>query len=172
MNSGTVMALGIMAGVMIAAWFLSRKARKRDCEYDEMQLKIRAKGYQIGFYTVLFLMLVLVLLSELNWFTFCTPGFAAFAALIISVTVFAVYCILHDAFIGLRSNPKQYIILFSLVILAQALGALRYWTAGELLENGRLTFGSGASSVMVVCFLTILITLIVKIRRDGKEAEE
>lgn len=172
MSTGTVMALGIMAGVMIAAWFLSRKARKRDCEYDEMQLKIRAKGYQIGFHTALCLIMVLILLSELDWFTFFTPGFAAFAALIISVTIFAVYCILHDAFVGLRSNPRQYVILFSIVILAQALGALRYWTAGELLENGRLTFGSGASTVMVVCFLAILITLIVKMRQDGKEAEE
>ena len=137
-----------------------------------MQLKIRAKGYRIGFHTALFLMLVLILLSELDWFTFFTPGFAAFAALIISVTVFAVYCILHDAFVGLRSNPRQYIILFSVVILAQALGALRYWMAGELLENGRLTFGSGASPVMVVCFLAILIILIVKTVRNRKEAEE
>ena len=46
MNTGTFMVLGIMVGVMIAALFLSRKAQKKECEYDEMQLKIRAKGYQ------------------------------------------------------------------------------------------------------------------------------
>ena len=64
MNTGTFMVLGIMVGVMIAALFLSRKAQKKECEYDEMQLKIRAKGYQIGFYTALFLMIVLILLCE------------------------------------------------------------------------------------------------------------
>ena len=56
MTRGTVLALGIMVGVMVAAWFLSRKAMQKNCEYDEMQLKIRAKGYQIGFYTALFLL--------------------------------------------------------------------------------------------------------------------
>ena len=172
MSTGTVMALGIMAGVMIGAWFVSRRARKRGSDFDEMQLKIRAKGFQIGFYTALILILFLLLLSELDCFTVFTPGFAAFAALIISVTVFAVYCILHEAFVGLRDNPKQYIIIFSLVVLLQAFAAIRYWAAGELLEDGRLTFGSGASSVMVVCFLAILITLVVKVKRNGKEAEE
>ena len=107
MNIGTAMALGIMAGVMIAAWFLSRKAMKRNSEFDEMQLKIRAKGYQIGFYTALILMMILVLLWEMNLLTFVTPGFAAYAALIVSVTVFAVYCILHDAFLAVRGNPKS-----------------------------------------------------------------
>ena len=43
---------------------------------------------------------------------------------------------------------------------------------GELLEGGMLTFGSGAPVVMFVCVLAILITLIVKTVRNGKEAEE
>lgn len=172
MTTGTVMALGIMVGVMIAAWFLSRKAQKKNCEYDEMQLKIRAKGYQIGFYTALFLMMVIILLYELNWLNAVTPGFAVFAALIVSVTVFAVYCILHDAFISVRGDGKSQIAVFSLVVLAEGLASVRYITKGELLESGSLTFGSGAPVLMFVCFLAILITLIVKTIRNRKEAEE
>ena len=81
MSTGTVMALGIMVGVMIAAWLLSRKAVKKNAEYDEMQLKIRARGYQIGFYTALILMMIVVLLCEMDWFPVMTPGFAVYAAL-------------------------------------------------------------------------------------------
>ena len=33
MNTGTVLALGILVGVMIAAWLLSRKAMRKNCEY-------------------------------------------------------------------------------------------------------------------------------------------
>lgn len=172
MNSGSAMALGILVGVMIVAWFLSRKAMKRTTEYDEMQLKIRAKGYQIGFYTALILIMLLVLLYEMNLLSTVTPGFAAYAALIVSVTVFAIYCILHDAFLAVRGNPKSYLGIFSIIVLLEGFTTVRYLTAGELLEDGRLTFSSGAPALMFICFLAILITLIVKTVRNGKEAEE
>ena len=172
MSTGTAMALGIMVGVMIAAWALTRQARKKNCEYDEMQLKIRAKGYQIGFFTALILLLALILLSEMNLLTSVTPGFAAFAALILSVTVFAVYCILHDAFLSVRGKAGNYIGIFSLVILTEGFVTLRYAFEGSLLEDGKLAFGGGAPALMFICFLAILITLIVKTIRNRKEAEE
>ena len=172
MDTGTALALGILVGVMIAAWLLSRKAMKKNCEYDEMQQKIRAKGYQIGFYTALFLMMIAVLLYELNWLNAVTPGFAVFAALIVSVTVFAVYCILHDAFISVRGDGRSQIIVFSLVVLAEGLASIRYITEGEFLKTGTLACDSGAPVLMFICFLAILITLIVKTVRNRKEAEE
>ena len=172
MNSGSVMALGIMVGVMIAAFFLTRKCGKKECEYDEMQLKIRAKGYQIGFFTALALLMVLVFLYEMNLLTVITPGFAAYTVLIICVTVFAIYCILHDAFLSSSGNAKSYLGIFSLVVLVEGFVTVRYAANGELLEDGQLTFGSGAPALMFICFLAILITLIVKTIRNGKEAEE
>lgn len=172
MTRGTVLALGIMVGVMVAAWFLSRKAMQKNCEYDEMQLKIRAKGYQIGFYTALFLLMIIVLLYELNCLTVVTPGFATFAALILSVTVFTIYCILHDAFISIRGDSRTQIAVFSLVVLAEGLASIRYLTGGELFKNGVLTFDCGAPSLMFICFLAILITLIIKTVRNRKEAKE
>ena len=172
MNSGSFMALGIMVGVMIAAFFLSRKGRKEECEYDEMQLKIRAKGYQIGFFTALALLLVLVFLYEMNLLTVVTSGFAAYAVLIICVTVFTIFCILHDAFLSISGNAKSYLGIFSLVVLVEGFVAVRDAVNGKLLENGQLTFSSGAPALMFVCFLAILITLIVKTIRNRKEAEE
>jgi len=172
MSTGTVMALGIMVGAMIAAWLLSRKAVKKNAEYDEMQLKIRARGYQIGFYTALILMMVVVLLCEMDLLTAVTPGFAVYAALIVSVTVFAVYCILHDAFISVRGDGKSQIGIFGLVVLIEGFVAVRYLSEGKMLESGKLDFSHGASALMFVCFLAVLITLIVKLIRNRKEAEE
>lgn len=172
MSTGSVIVLGIMVGVMIAAWVLTRRNRRKECEYDEMQLKIRAKGYQIGFFTALCLLLVFILLAEMNCLTAVTPGFAAYAVLIISVTVFAIYCILHDAFLSIRGNAKSYLGIFSMVILVEGSVAVRYLTNGEMLEDGKLTFGSGAPAIMFICFLAILIVLIVKTIRNRKEAEE
>ena len=171
MNSGSVMALGMMAGVMIAAWYLTRKNRKA-AEYDEMQLKIRAAGYRIGFFTALFMQVILILLSEFGPLTVTTPGFAAFAALLVSVTVFAVYCILHDAFLAVRGKPGSYLCIFSLVVLTESLVTVRNLTDGKMLENGRLTFQGGTPAAMAAAFLVILITLIVKTVRNRKEAGE
>ena len=172
MNTGTFMVLGIMVGVMIAALFLSRKAQKKEREYDEMQLKIRAKGYQIGFYTALFLMIVLILLCELNCLTVVTPGFAVYTALIISVTVFAIYCILNDAFLAIRGKANRYFMMFGMVVALEGFVFVRSVMDGKVLEDGKLTFGSGAPAVMAVCFLAILITLAVKTVRNRKEADE
>ena len=56
MSKDTFFALGILAGLMIAAWALGRKSF-RNKHYDEMQMKIRAMGYRIGFFTALALAL-------------------------------------------------------------------------------------------------------------------
>ena len=164
MSTGSVVVLGIMVGVMIAAWVLTRKNRRKECEYDEMQLKIRAKGYQIGFFTALCLLLVFILLAEMNCLTVVTPGFAAYAVLIISI--------LHDAFLSIRGNAKNYLGIFSMVVLVEGFVAARYLINGEMLEDGKLTFGGGAPAIMFICFLAILIVLIVKTIRNRKEAEE
>ncbi len=171
MDTGTFLALGIMVGVMFAAWFLSRKANKNEYEYDEMQLKIRARGYQIGFYTALMLMLALILLWELGWLTFATPGLAVFAALLISVTVFAVYCILNDAFLSIRGKANRYYGIFGLILAIEGLVCVRRISEGKILEDGKFTFDSGVPVVMFICYLIILITLIVK-TVCKREAEE
>ena len=172
MTSGTATVIGIMVGIIFAAVILVLRNRNKECEYDEMQLKIRAKGYQIGFFTALILMLCLILLWETGLLTVVTPGFAIYAALLITVTVFAIYCILHDAFLAVRGKPNSYIGIFSAVVLLQGAATVRYLMEGEMLENGKLTFSSGSPALMFVCFLVILITLIVKTVRNGKEAEE
>ena len=173
METGSVMALGMMVGVMVAAFFLSRKKRNTpDNEYDEMQLKIRAKGYQIGFYTALCLMGVLIFLSEMNLFEQVTPGFAVFAALMVCVTVFAVYCILHDAFLSVRGDARGHLGIFGIIVVLEGVVAVRYLAEGKMLENGKLGFGGGAPALMFVCFLAILATLIVKTVRNRKGAEE
>ena len=172
MDGGSFMALGLMVGAMIAVWFLYRKGRKSECEYDEMQLKIRSKGYQIGFFTALILMMGLVFLSDMNLLTAVTPGFAVYTALLICVTVFSIYCILHDAFLSVRGNAKNQIVIFGIIVLVEAFVTIRNMTEGGMLTDGKLTFRNGASAGMCICFLAILIILIVKIIRNRKEAEE
>ena len=170
MTDNAWMALGLLVIVMVAAWALTRKARCND-KFDEMQLKIRSRGYQIGFFTALGLMMVLAFLLETGCITFVTPGLLALTALMISVTVFAVYCITHEAFLSIRGDGKNHIILYAVIIVVEIVNVVRHAAMGELMVNGQLDFGVGAGIVMCVCFAVILVTLVIKKIRVGKEAE-
>ena len=170
MSDNAWLALGLLVIVMVAAWALTRKARCND-KFDEMQLKIRSRGYQIGFFTALGLMMVLAFLLETGSITIVTPGLLALTALMISVTVFAVYCINHEAFLSIRGDGKNHIILYAVIIVVEIVNVVRHAAMGELMVNGQLDFGVGAGIVMCVCFAVILATLIVKKIRVGKEAE-
>ena len=172
MSGNTVVILELVLLIGIVVWVMLRKKKSCTEQYDEMHLKIRAMGYQIGFFTALILFLCLVLLWETGLLTVVTPGFAIYAAMLISVIVFAIYCILHDAFLAINGKPNLYIGIFSAIVLLQGATTVRYLMEGEILEDGKLTFGSGAPALMFVCFLAILITLIVKTVRNRKEAEE
>ena len=171
MTDNAWMALGLLVIVMVAAWALTRKARCNE-KFDEMQLKIRAKGFQIGFFTALGLMMVLAFLLETNAIPLVTPGLLTLAALLISVTVFAIYAITHDAFLSIRGDGKNHIALYSVIVIVEIVNVVRHAVMGTMLENGKLDFGVGAGIMMGICFLAILVTLIVKKMKNGKEAAE
>ena len=171
MSKDAFFALGLLAGLMIAAWGLGRKAFKSK-HYDEMQLKIRATGYRIGFFTALALMAVLMLLFELDCLGIVSPAFALLAVLMVSITVFAVYCIRHEAFLSVDGQGKRYIALFTLVVLCNGLTSALRLIRGEALENGRLTLSFGSPLLMTVAFLVILAALLIKTVKAGKEAAE
>ena len=171
MTDNAWIILGLMILLMIAAWVLLRKKRCTE-QYDERQLRIRAKGYQIGFFTALFLMSILAMLFETECLTVITPGLAALTALMISVTVFAVYCINHDAFLAIRGDGKSQIALYTIIVLVEIANIIRHIVMGELMVNGKVEFTIGSAIVVGLCFLVMLITLLLKIRRDKKEVEE
>ena len=162
MTDNAWIILGMMILLMIAAWVLLRKKRCTE-QYDERQLRIRARGYQIGFFTALILMFILALLFETEFLTVITPGLAALTALMLSVTAFAVYCI---------KDGKSQIVLYSIIVLVEIVNVIRHIIIGEVMVDGKVDFTFGSAVAVGLCFLVMLITLILKIRKDKKEVEE
>lgn len=171
MTTNTFFALGVLAGLMAAVWALSRKSR-REKHYDEMQLQIRANGYKLGFFTILALLVVLMLLSEEGLFSLVSPSLALFAALLIGVVTFAVYCIRHGAFLSVGDKGKSYLAVLALVTLSNGGVALNRLLGGRMLENGLVTLDFGAPALVFAGFVIILAVLAAQIARSGKEAEE
>lgn len=164
-----VLEVLLLAGLVALA---IRKKKNCTQQYDEMQLRVRGTGYKIGFLTALVMMGLVALLAECGLLGVVTPGLAAMAALMISVTVFAVYCILHDAFVAFRGNPKNHFLIFGMVILVETVNIIRTAIRGEFLVNGVIDFSAGAAVLTGAAFLAIFITLVVKTLRERKEAEE
>ncbi len=174
MNADVLLVSGILLCVMIALWILNRKKRNASGikDFDEMQTVIRGRGYRIGFLTAVILLAVMILLSELDALKGVTAGFAFFAVLIISVTTFGVYCVAHDAFLGIREKPKRTMILFLIIVVVDGAVSVINLISGKMTESGRLNFSGGSSVLMFAAFLILLITLIVKTAKGRKEAAE
>ena len=172
MSDNLIVILELVLLVGLVVWVALRKKKNCSQKFDEMQLKIRANGYRISFFTALLTMSAAVILMECNMLGIVTPALAVMTALMISVTVFAVYCILHDAFISFSDTPKNHLFLYSLIVLIEIANVVRLLVRGEVLVSGMVDFTAGAAVLMAVAFLVILITLIIKTNCERKEAEE
>lgn len=167
-----ILILELVLLIGLIGLILIRKRKTCTKKFDEMQLKIRARGYQISFFTALVMMGLLAFLLEVGALGPVTPGLAAMTALMVSVTVFAVYCITHDAFLAVRSTPKNHYFIYAMIVIVEIVNVIRLLARGEVIVDGMVDFSAGCAILMAVAFLVILITLIVKTISERKEAEE
>lgn len=75
------------------------KCRSNKQEYDERQLIIRAEGYKRGFFTMLVMIFILVLINEVGIKVPFDNNFFLFAIIMLSVDVYAIHTIENGAFI-------------------------------------------------------------------------
>ena len=92
--------------------------------------------------------------------------------LAVSLCVFAVTCILKDAYLSLREKPRTVMTLFTLLTLANLSFGGVYAASGGLVENGVLTFRA-VNPIIGAAVLVILIVYIVNylLRPRDEEAE-
>lgn len=76
--------------------------------------------------------------------------------MLISLGVYTVYCIMHEAFLSLNQNPKRYALVLVFVGLANGISAIRQLRAGEaIIQNGRIT----SSSLNLLCAVFMFVIL-------------
>ncbi|MBQ3923919.1 MAG: hypothetical protein II696_00185 [Firmicutes bacterium] len=141
-------------------------------KYDERQELIRGRGYKYGFFAVLALVAVYMIVDSMGLGPAIPFENSAilFAILIVGVVVYAVYCIRNDAYFGIGMNKKSYYILIIFVIVINGIAAVMN-LMNEPFENGKLSLGPCMEILCVLAFAVILIALVIKNREDAKEAE-
>lgn len=163
---------GIFVGILISAAVLVLLFKKKvlSMEFDERQERARGKAFQYGFFTLL-TVLYAYGVSEAVLGRWCDSLAGVTLCIAIGVAVFAVTCILKDAYLSLREKPRQIMTMFALIaILNLTLGGM-YLYSGGLVQDGILTFRA-VNPIVGLMVLVILVVYIVNFLLRDREGEE
>ena len=161
--------IGLIVGLIIAIFIIRyvNRNKKLTTEYDEMQKQIRGEGYKYAFYTVVIyeaVMCVLTMGMEVPAEQFVIH----YAGIFLGITVHASYCILNDAYVGLNTNIRKFIMVMIVVSVINLAVAFMAWRSGELVVDGRLQ----APAVNLMCGLMFAVLGVVGLVKKLTDKED
>lgn len=163
---------GLLTGILIGAAVLVLLFKKKvlSMEFDERQERARGKAFQYGFFTLMICLYVYGV-SEMALGRWCDALAGVTLCIAIGVGVFAVTCILRDAYLSLKEKPRQVMTMFALIAFFNlGLGGL-YLSSGGLVEDGVLTYRA-VNPILGAMALAILIVYIVNFLLRSREEDE
>ena len=170
MNPTTaIWIFGIAFGIAIALAAIAsfNKDHKVRTKYDERQLRARGDAYRYGFFATVFSCFLLMVLDTAD--VLGILGYSTyFIAIIIGIVTQFTYSIFHDAYVGLNTNLKKYLIFMSVVGAINLFSGIMPLIGGEFMEDGHF----GTSFINLLCgglFLVLAGELVVKKILDKKE---
>jgi hypothetical protein len=152
--------------VIIAIISIVRKKRGKEARYDERQELARGKAYKHGF-TALLIYCVAVGLTDLyiggGW---CDIYTAMIIGVFLSTAVFAVQCILTDAYFAVGERPTFWLVLTGIVSVINFVSMGFDISEGHrFVENGAVTH----SVISPACGLTFLVLFAVTLAKTLKD---
>ena len=164
---------GLMVGLLVGIAFIMFLFKKKvlDMHFDERQERARGKAFQYGFFTLLIAAYAYGVYDVLlgRW---CDVLTGVTLCIALALCVFAVTCILKDAYLSLREKPRTVMTMFALISAMNLGFGVMYALSGGLVEDGVLTFRA-VNPVIGFVTLVILIVYIVNhlLRSREEEAE-
>lgn len=166
--------VGILIVIIVIALIkgLARRRGETPGEYDERQQANRGVAHQRAYMTLLITLMINAVVCGVLEQQWAKPGVDSFVCVLISVGVFVVNCILHDAYFTVNQTPKRYLWIIGAVVACQIPATVMHAVEGNFVEDGLLSVNILPPLCMVL-FGIVLITLLVKLRRDqAEECEE
>ena len=145
-------AVGILLGLILVAIIFAVKKKKRGKgEYDERQELIRCRGYKIAYFTLMICTAFVLCFKAGDGFKYVDTDTAFVISIMISIVVFAIYCIIKDGYFGVFEKPKS--VLVELFIIGVANLVIGLVNKEKWFVDGKLSMGS----TNIICAVTILI---------------
>ena len=163
------LAAGLLAGLAFIKFLFKKKVL--DMHFDERQERARGKAFQYGFFTLLIAAYAYGI-SDVLLGRWCDVLTGVTLCIALALCVFAVTCILKDAYLSLREKPRTVMTFFALLSAVNLGFGGMYALSGDLVEDGVLTFRA-VNPVIGFVTLVILIVYIVNylLRPRDEEAE-
>ncbi len=159
--------VGIAAGLFVLALLFKKKVL--DMHFDERQELARGKAFQYGFFTLIITAYAYGA-SDMIFGRWCDALVGVTICLAVSMCVFAVTCILKDAYLSLREKPRTVMTMFALLAAINLGFGAMYAVSGDLVEDGVLTFRA-VNPIIGVLVLVILVVYIVNHLLCSREEE-
>ncbi len=167
--------LGLGVGILTALFVLLilRLAGRGRCaqKYDERQRAAQGRAATTAFYTGMAYSAVCIALDGMFRAEWLTVSSAMFAGLILTVGVYAISCILHDAYFNLSDSPRKTLILLAVLAALQFFNAWRALTDDGLLLDGKLNMQVVMSLPTGVMMALVIITAAVRLALDKRRGE-
>ena len=163
------LAAGLLAGLAFIKFLFKKKVL--DMHFDERQERARGKAFQYGFFTLLIAAYAYGI-SDVLLGRWCDVLTGVTLCIALALCVFAVTCILKDAYLSLREKPRTVMTMFALLSTINLGFGGMYALSGDLVEDGVLTFRA-VNPIIGAAILVILIVYIVNylLRPRDEEAE-
>ncbi|WP_295762876.1 hypothetical protein [uncultured Oscillibacter sp.] len=163
-------ALGISVGLLAGLLFVALLFKKKilDMHFDERQELARGKAFQYGFLTLLATTYAYGI-SDILFGRWCDVLAGVAICLAAGLCVFAVTCILKDAYLSLREKPRKFMVLFALLSLFNLGLGVMYGVSGGLVEDGVLTFRAVNPILGAATLLILIVYIADHLLRDRAE---
>ena len=170
---GIFAALSFLA-VIILIYTIIRVSRKNGAvsakgEYDERQMVIRGRGYKLGCILYMIEFAFLMFSDGCGIDLPLTNGAQYSIMFFLPIGAFSVYCIMKDAYIGIRNDIRRFIILSAIIVIVDIVSTVAQIAGGAMIAEGKLT-NACITPACGLLFLVVLLSLL--IRNSQIKAEE
>ncbi len=172
MNIATLVGafVGVFVGIVIVALLLkfTKTDKSNKCKYDERQQLVRGKGYQWGFFSMMAISVLSIVLEMGEMALPVEDSVVHFVSIIVGVGVYAGYCIMKDSYFALNENKKTVLIIFGVVGIINLSNGIVRIMDGSMMENGVVNYNC-INFLCGILFVAIFILLLIKGMLDKRE---
>ncbi len=171
---GFVVGILCVAAVFALIGFLWKKKHGAAYgTYDERQILARGNAYKKGFFCLIIYEMVIGCIElATGWKLFADQMTASFIGIILAVTVFALQCIMKDAYCSLSEKAGSVaLLMFGLGVWNLVVAIINYSNGRAFITDGRLNFHS-LNILVFVMTVIVGIANLVKLHQNKQEAGE
>ena len=169
--SGLVLVISAGIGIVICliVYAIAQKDDSMKQNYDERQELLRGRGAKYGLYTMFFMNLALFLSEVAGVPLPMSTGLALFLSAIVGGGVYAVYCVLKDAYFALNQKANIFIFFFMITAVINLIIGGGAFLDGVAIQNNQLTLRSMNLFCGIMMLLICGALILKKLFKDREE---